>query len=103
MTGSDDDELERWLDAYEQAAALPGRAARLSCPTCGVQALRLEFVSFSHGGEAVMPAFWCDSCRRGLPPVRAYPPAWATPVRWEETALPDYDLVGVPTRPQESS
>lgn len=89
MTGPNND-YERWLDAYETVWRHPTRLTTTPCPSCGRLDLRLLFVVFSDSAHAVMPAFWCDACRRGLPPVRGVLPGWATPVLWDAADVPDY-------------
>lgn len=85
-------EFDRWLDAYEAAYSAEG-AKGIACPHCGLPRLNLIFVTFGSGGLSVMPAFWCDNCLRGLPPLRAILPSWASAVPWEESGLPDYQMV----------
>ena len=87
------DAYERWQDAYETVWQHPTRLTATPCPSCGHLDLRLLFVAFSGSSSAVMPAFWCDACRRGLPPTRGVLPPWATSVQWESVDLPDYRLV----------
>lgn len=86
-------EYERWLDAYESACVGPGAVNVIACPHCGTTSLNLLFLSFQRSNQSVMPAFWCNTCLRGLPPVRALLPGWASPTGWGEVALPDYDMV----------
>ena len=91
-------EYELWFDAYEAAFEAQGATEGLLCPHCGVAALVLRFVSFTHGDMAasVMPALWCSTCLHGLAPARALLPPWAVPVSPDDPSVPDYVIdVGV--------
>lgn len=86
-------EFSRWLDAYEAAYSAEGVAQKLACPHCGSRGLNLVFVAFGSSTSSVMPAFWCSRCLRGLPPLRASLPHWASAVPWEEAGLPEYRMI----------
>lgn len=59
---------EQWGDRVTRAAARPGRAHRLTCPSCGVRALVLRYRPFEGGStddEDALLLLWCSSCLTG--------------------------------------
>jgi hypothetical protein len=101
-----DSSFEQWLDAYGDVyEALPARA-HISCPRCGADCLRLEFVGDAEERIAYA-AFWCDNCRYGIHISRVSVPYGVT-VRsidepWESRSqiIPDYTIIVPP--PDESN
>jgi hypothetical protein len=86
-------EYAAWVAAYEQAWHSPSAVSEMVCPSCGEKSLRLVFVVEDLAAESGTAIFWCDSCRRGLLPVRAPIPAGAEKVLRGQEKVPNYALV----------
>jgi hypothetical protein len=84
----------RWLDAFHQACRAPKRVSRLACPGCRARKLQLRFVIFAD--QRPNAVFWCDGCRRGLPPAPSELPASCTPVHHADADFPNYRIVRPP-------
>jgi hypothetical protein len=101
MSVVEDPSYERWLHAYGDVwEALPGNA-RLPCPRCGVDALRLVFVG-DEVERVAYAAFWCDNCLHGIHVSRADVPAgarihpFAAPDDPRGLPFPDYTVIVSP-------
>lgn len=91
MTGSAGFAL--WLDMYVGAFRDPAALKNTACPDCGVRALRMIFVVRSYDEADGTAVFWCDSCHRGLQPLRG-PVAEGGECRIRGTeAVPNYSFV----------
>jgi hypothetical protein len=96
-----DSSFVQWLDAYGDVyEALPERA-HISCPQCGADCLRLEFVGDPEERTAYA-AFWCDNCKYGIHISRVSVPLGLAvhPIDepWESRSeiIPDYTIIVPP-------
>jgi hypothetical protein len=75
--------------AYHHARILDSRP----CNSCGSPSLRLIFITEREHVESGTAVFWCNSCLRGLLPLRALVPDGGETVLRGAEAVPDYELV----------
>lgn len=101
MSVVQDSSFEQWLDAYGDVyQALPART-HISCPHCGADCLRLEFVG-DPAERIAYAAFWCENCKYGIHISRVSVPPGITvhPIDepWESRnqIIPDYTVIVPP-------
>jgi hypothetical protein len=98
----EDPSYDRWVSAYGDVyEALPGRPP-ISCPRCGVDALRVAFVG-DVGERRGYAAFWCGNCGFGIhlslvdvPPGVAMHPFGLEPDELEKI-IPEYTMIVPPS------
>jgi hypothetical protein len=83
----------KWLSAYGQAWQNPSIVKKLPCPSCGAKSLRLLFLVNEIADAVGIRVFWCESCMRGLIPLRASVPETGSRLLKNAAVIPNFRLV----------
>jgi hypothetical protein len=84
---------QEWIARYQEAWRSPSSVSYMSCPSCGERSLRLIFVVELADAESGTAIFWCESCLRGLMPMRAPLPDGGHRTLKGFEVVPNYSLI----------